>query len=179
MKSYEQERYWADQYIPEIKKTLGLVLLDESSFAADTREATDLITFYARSVRIACRIRRPLYYRNETWRWQFTIRADLPSGNQTELAKIREGWGDIYFYAFACEGDKIALDHWRALSLAVFRRHEAEVPFQQCRNLNGSEFRAYHIDDFPRDLVIATSEPTPRDARHFKPNATHEVSVNG
>lgn len=63
----------------------------------DTKQSTDAVLEMSNKATIAVRIRR---HRNGKLYRDLTIRAQTKSGGKTELSKLREGWGDWYFYAW-------------------------------------------------------------------------------
>ena len=56
---------------------------------------------------------------SEAYPNEFTIRTVRPSGAQTELGKIIEGWGDYFFYGFA-DAQESGLFSWALCDLKVF-----------------------------------------------------------
>jgi len=120
MTTWENDKRWSDRFLPEVKRILGEHLISEAPYEEDAERNTDLIVLRLEAIRIACRIREHkhlLHYRH-----QFTIRSLRPSGNPTELAKIREGWGDYFFYGFA-DQTHTSLCQWTLGDLEALRRH--------------------------------------------------------
>jgi hypothetical protein len=105
-------------------------------------------------VRIACRVRRGRYLRQ--YREQFTIRASRPQGQQTELAKILDGFGDYLLYGFGQDDWRFA--PWTLASLDVFRRYYRPGMGQARDNGDrSSSFLAFRWDELPGDFIVATS----------------------
>lgn len=163
MTGYRTDRAWSDRFIPSIKQIVGPHLLVPATLELDAREATDLLVFTARDVRIAARMRSTEYA--ERYPFDFTIRSLRDSGAETELSKIVSGWGDWLFYGF--DGGEWNACPWWLLDLNVFRRslnfHMAgikKIKFQINPNGDGTHFAAYDIRSFPAELVIATSRDT-------------------
>jgi hypothetical protein len=163
--AYAENREWSDQFIPTIKQIVGPYLLEPAPFALDVSEATDLIVFQARDMRIAARVRRNEYANK--FPWQFTIRSRVASGAKTEFAKIVEGWGDWLFYGFAYDGDG-GIQRWMLVDLHALRaalilrtkgcpRHD-EVP-----NGDGTYFRWFDVRSFPatHPILVASSHELP------------------
>lgn len=158
-------RRWSDKFLPGIKQILGLHLISAAPVEEDVRRNTDLIVLKMAAVRIACRVRRYEYYE---YKDQFTVRYKLPSGAKTELAKIVEGWGDYFFYAFA-DSTEEQLISWRLCNLNVFRlwlanrllmAERGSLPFTVKENHDGSSaFAVFAFSDLPVEFVIATGEP--------------------
>jgi len=162
--SYESDRGWSDRFIPQIKPILGMYLIGEATESQDALENTDLIVLTLDRVRIGCRVRRHGYY--EEYKNEFTIRANRPSGNKSELGKIVEGWGDYLFYGFADdEGSRLLA--WRLLDLSVFRLwfnramyKGKPYPWQQIANNDGSsEFFAFDVRSIGEDIEISSDLP--------------------
>lgn len=156
--SYRENRSWSDRYIPEIKRIVGPLLLEPSSFDVDTKEATDLIVLTARDMRIAARVRRPEYCRDR-YAQQFTIRLHS-NGHKTEWQKIvYEGWGDWLFYGFAAD-EGVAFQRWYVINLDIFRGHHginARIKSETCNNGDGTRLRAYDLPSFDPEILIASS----------------------
>lgn len=143
----------------------------------DMKRNTDLsFDLYAYRFRIGCRIRRCFYFCGQ-YKNEFTLRSHRFSGRKTELAKIVDGFGDLFFYGFA--GVNVAasptatptpttLRHWFLASLGVFRRwrlHEiartGKEPGISKQNHDASScFRVYSLTEMPPDFIIARGEFT-------------------
>ena len=157
--SWQNDKAWSDQYLPEIKKILGLYLIGEPPQEEDARHNTDLIVLSMAAVRIGCRIRRPGYA--EKYGNEFTIRTSRPKNMKTELAKVIEGWGDYFFYGHAGD-DGLAL--WALCDLKVFRlwfmsqlaKRKGDIPGVLQKNGDGSsDFRAFKFCNLPSDFIVA------------------------
>ncbi len=167
MPSYSEDRKWSDRYIPRIKQIVGPLLLQESSYEVDTKQAADLIVITAKNVTIACRVRRPGYdrYRNE-----FTIRSARDTGTETELSKITNGWGDWMFYAHAQDGAVTDFSCWHLIDLSAWRaamiRHKLGGSSSlkmghKSNNGDGTHFAWFDLTTFPPNppILIASSHP--------------------
>ena len=73
--SWQYDKEWSDQFMPDIKAVLGQNLLGDASREEDTKRATDLVVLHMKDVRIAVRMRRRKYAENQHYVGQFTIRA--------------------------------------------------------------------------------------------------------
>ncbi len=154
---------WQRQFIPRIKQVLANYLIDEAPFEEDAKRNTDLLVLEAKTVRIACRVRRYDYL--ERYGGEFTLRAKRPGGIETELQKVLRGFGDFIFYGFSTpdEGGELAawvlgdldefrLWHSRALSLLP----KGAMPGALVPNPDrSSEGRAYRLSDLPAAFVRA------------------------
>lgn len=150
---WQADKGWSDRFMPEIKARLGQHLIGEPPIEEDVERNTDLVVLMMKPVRIAVRIRR-----NDAllrYGGQFTIRAERPSGAKTELAKIRDGWGDFIFYGF-CDAEERRLARWIIGDLAIFREHPEVRPCDVRQNHDGSgTLFAYTWRSFPRPFVVA------------------------
>lgn len=117
MNGWQKDKRWSDRFLPEIKSILGQHLISEPPIEEDRERNTDLVVLRLDAVRVGCRMRKPSYlcYADE-----FTIRANRPSGNKTELEKIIEGWGDYFFYGIA-NGEETQIERWILGDLKAFR----------------------------------------------------------
>lgn len=162
--SWQDDKCWSDQFMPDIKAVLGQHLLGEASVEDDTKRATDLVVLQMKDLRIAVRMRRRRYSENPAYVEQFTIRTERSSGADTELAKIIDGWGDYMLYGF--EGDERGrLGVWHLIDLKKFRRGYARLlfkcaanvsPGELIKNADGCSFGcAFNYSDFDQDMVVA------------------------
>ena len=163
--SWQDDKGWSDQFMPDIKAVLGQHLLGEASREDDAKHATDLVVLQMKDLRIAVRMRRRRYAENPRYLEQFTIRTERRSGVDTELGKIIDGWGDYMFYGFQGEHEG-RLGFWHLIDLKKFRRgymrllSECEpgvFPGEQIRNADGgSAGCAFSYDQFSSELVVAS-----------------------
>jgi hypothetical protein len=161
--TYAENREWSDQYLPSVRGLVGPLLLVPAPVERDVNEATDLIVLRARDMTIAVRLRRPGYAGR--YPGQFTIRAKLPSGAKTELAKIVEGWGDWLFYGHA--DGHIGISEWVLIDLhylrAAFIRKPALLHSPdgtasgKQRNDDGTSFMWFDANLLPPAVVVASS----------------------
>ena len=152
---YETDRAWSDRHIPAIKKIIGGYLLDVASAEVDQRQATDLVIIKDAGRQIACRVRRPGY--SDRWPLDFTIRSHRDSGAETELSKMRRGWGDWYFYGHSDNRAPPNIERWFLLDLDVWRKHERNQNAPDKSNRDGTYFRVYRVTDFPQNVIIGCS----------------------
>lgn len=163
MSYYTVNRHWSDQFLPEIKSIIGSHILHAAPDPLDHFQATDLLMLDAKDMRIAARVRRHGYA--DRYPHQFTIRAKLPTGAETELSKIVNGHGDWMFYGHAgADGQSIL--NWWLIDLRAFRaaliRHKTAGSFlhmgDKC-NADGTWFKWFDIRSFPKEppLVVAQS----------------------
>jgi len=108
---YSTDREWADRHLPEMQRILEdvvrqriKIIIRPTDFVVDTTQATDLISGAIGPVAFAARLRRPGVFWGRSfnspthWGLQFTIRSWRDTGTETELAKLRKGFGDWFLY---------------------------------------------------------------------------------
>lgn len=154
-------RRFSDQFIPHMQRIIGPQLIEPASFKLDTEQATDLVIFRARDLRIAARVRTPNY--RKRYPYEFTIRSES-HGNKTEMHKIKEGWGDLMFYGFASD-DLSDIPIWYLLDLDRFR---ADLLFCGDKlktghkpNGDGTEFDWFDVRTLSPDVIHASSHAVP------------------
>jgi len=107
---------WATKHeAPALKEAIAQMFLKCSTISQDY-QGTDWVYEGAEKTNIACRIRRlesAKRYRD------FTLRSARSSGAKTELAKIRDGVGNLYLYGWV---DDEELQEYVVISLDVFRK---------------------------------------------------------
>ena len=159
---YNTDRRWSDLLIPAIKQIVGPLLLETSSFEADTKQAADLVVFRGRDQTIAARSRR--YGYADQYPYEFTIRSARDSGAKTELEKIVEGFADWMFYGHA-SATGVSFDRWMVINLNHFRSalitNRNDIVCHQKSNQDGTHFLSFDIRSFPENppLLIASSHP--------------------
>ena len=117
MSNWKNDKRWSDRFLPEIKGIIGTHLITEPPYEEDAERNTDLMVLRLDAIRIGCRVRKFKF--SEAYPNEFTIRTVRPSGAQTELGKIIEGWGDYFFYGFA-DAQESGLFSWALCDLKKF-----------------------------------------------------------
>jgi len=156
---WQQDRAWANRFLPELKRICGEFLIGEASEQEDAEHNSDLLVLTLQPVRVACRIRRYSYL--DKYAGEFTIRTGRPNGVLTELAKVCQGWGDYILYGF-CDQAEESLVAWVLGDLKVFRgwfmqtiMDTGKTPGALKPNADGSSvFRVFRIDDLPPGFVV-------------------------
>lgn len=147
----ERDFEWGRLFLPHAKAICGGLLIGEATAEEDQQHATDLMVLLLRDLRIAFRVRRHEFLHD--YQDEFTIRSVRKSGIQTELAKITAGWGDYFLYGFAAPDDR-RLAAWTMVDLGAFRANQAQCPFVEKDNGDGTRFRAYPCSKMPAGIVI-------------------------
>lgn len=166
---WQNDKRWSDRFLPEIKQILGLHLIGEPPIEEDQERNTDLIVLKMDAVRIGCRVRRHTGVNGQPYfdkyKDQFTIRCSRPSGCKTELAKIIEGWGDYFLYAFSTQ-DETSLLRWSLCKLNTFRlwfnyylaRHNGTIPgIEKNNGDDSSSLRAFKFSELPDNFIFASN----------------------
>jgi len=97
--NFENNFNWQKQYMEAMIKIMRqyisqMVKFRYATMPEDMRQATDMV-ITVKDAAIAIRLRR------ESCRYRdFTIRATSRGGYDSELEKLRKGWGDWYFYGW-------------------------------------------------------------------------------
>ena len=172
MTGWQNDKKWADQFMPPIKRILGEHLIGEPPVAEDQERNTDLMVLRMDAVRIGCRMRKAdQLERCPNYANEFTIRTVRPSGMQTELAKIIAGWGDYFFYGFGHSSG--AVHPWALCDLRVFRlwhsaqlvRDRGQMPGVEKANHDGSSaFRVFEFRHLPAEFLAASHGVSSREA---------------
>lgn len=159
----------SEQYISAVSEIIARntsVFVTPASFEQDCFNGTDYVVTAAHQC-WAVRIRSSRYMRR--YPWEFTVRSRVRGGGETELHKIRKGWGDRMLYAYAGEAPG-ELDAWRVLDLHAFRQQEKQdralYPLVG-DNHDGTGFLAFDVRRFLPDprLVLETRNLPEIDAR--------------
>lgn len=121
MGRWQQDKAWADRYLPAIEQVIrqvagNIITVTLASDEDDWHRATDYIV-RVEAGDIACRVRRESYHSRFR---DFTLRCSRPSGAVTELEKIKQGLARWYLYAWARE-DGTFVD-WVFVDLDRLRR---------------------------------------------------------
>ena len=152
--SYDEARKFSDRKLPEVQRIIAPFLFQAAPFVEDTQHATDLMILTAKDKRIAVRIRRNGYamrYPN-----QFTIRS-FANGCKTEIHKIRDGFGDYFFYGHSSDDNTSAIGKWMFLDLDVFRDEERSIKPHDVVNRDGTRGYAYDVTRFSRKILVASN----------------------
>lgn len=108
-----------------------------------------------RDIRISARARRHKYA--SMYPHEFTVRLDRPSGVQSEMPKLRAGYGDFTIYGFEADEDSDRLGPWFIGNANLLRDYIARGGFYKVeRNHDrSSRFCAFHLADMPLGFVLA------------------------
>jgi hypothetical protein len=175
---WEHDQAWSNRFIPAVKMLLGLLCIEVAPPEEDRLHNTDLM-FDVGLQRIAVRMRREALRLAYNRRNEITIRYGRQSGVTTELAKVLQGWGDLFLYAWGEDRSgritAYTLIHLKELStyLETHARTHGEYPGQIQHNADGSSsLLALCIDCMPGPVVkqrrtILDADP-PNTDRHWR-----------
>jgi hypothetical protein len=142
IKNYE----WQERYLDQVTHYLrghvhNLTRYELATPIEDMQNGFDMtIRLTAPIVHIAVRLRRA----NVAFR-DFTIRAEVPSGARTELQKIKEGTGHLYFYGWLNQSDNIS--EYILVNMAALRKSGLlDLSYPLIPNYDGTRFIAISID---------------------------------
>jgi hypothetical protein len=119
LETWKERHERAQQYIPYIKKLLGLICVEIADIEEDRKHNTDLL-FDVGSGRVAVRVRRIEERLEYNRRNEVTFRFSLASGVETEFSKLLYGWGDYFLYGWGDETKK-TVPSYALLDLEQFR----------------------------------------------------------
>lgn len=148
MGDYQADRWRSDQALPDAIWCLKTALCCDMLPAVehlDTNEATDMLAESGWQIAIRSRSYGKYFKKFGN---QFTLRARRLNGTETELSKIRRGFGDFLFYGFA-EG--VEHRYFYIIDLNVFRRALSQLGVDafsngEIPNTDGETFfRAFDI----------------------------------
>lgn len=161
MSDWVSDYQWARPFDRQVKMAIGPYVIGNACAEDDQDRATDMILVTDR-VRIACRLRRWSQHVFSRYGEQFTVRSSRESGTRTELAKILEGWGDLFFYGWA-DPQTRRLREWSLIDLAGFRTFHAEskasgkcIVADAVDNGDGTRFVAYWLTMLPPGCIVAS-----------------------
>lgn len=169
--SYVADFRWQQRFRGHYAElALGAVRVAVASWDDDARRNTDMmIGTLGNGQRIACRARRRLMpdgtanLRLAQYLRQITIRLSRPTGAETEMSKLRQGWGDFMLYGFEAEPDADRLHPWALLNLALLREYfDRDGRWQRRVNRDGSsDFAAIDVADLPLGAVLNSAGHEP------------------
>lgn len=164
---------WSQQFLPHQAEVAQRALrVDVAPLEEDQRRNTDLILTSAMALRsgqrltISARVRRfeerdkRLHPRNVPYARQFTIRDRRPSGYETEMDKLRLGYGDMFVYGFQSAPGSDRMYPWFVGNLHVLRdwTEQGGHPSEKGRNKGprGSTFAVFDLSSMPLGFILAS-----------------------
>ena len=142
---FDWQKQFTDFYAWVIFRHLRFRVAD---WEADAKRNTDLLVAVGETgLRVACRARRSKY--RDRYAHQFTVRLDRPSGVPSEMAKLRDGWGDFGLYGFEVAEGAGTLSPFVIYNLAMLRQYlDDEGLWYRQRNRDlSSTFAAFDLSD--------------------------------
>ncbi len=154
MDSYNDQRKWADSFIPQILERLNpcvgkMVTITTANEEDDHNHDTDLVINMDVGT-IATRVRKPHGDDRD-----LTIRSTSKYGGKTELSKIKEGFARWYFYGWI-DGDQIT--EWMVVDLNILREANPWDNYEEIPNTDGTKFKAIPYSDLKKFGCIVDSK---------------------
>lgn len=132
------------QFFSQIRRILNknsymFTNFTESTIDQDMFECFDAV-FSFPDVKIPIRIRNYSYQKY----LDFTIRSRTRYGNKTEIDKLKEGFGDYYFYCWLNESN-VRIERYMIIDLNAFRKDVIHTPDSEMSNTDGSGFVTFKL----------------------------------
>jgi len=176
--SWEDDYMWQLTRRNKVEATIryvagDIINIEEANTHKDTKEATDYIVKVS-SGDIACRIRREGYWPNPG---DFTIRVDRPSGAQTELEKIRNGFARWYLYAWDDELSARYFEYWVFVDLdAVRGAGLLEREYPEFTNPDGTKFIAIPLSLLElKGAIIRQKDEAPVNSENERKSVNQDI----
>lgn len=161
MANWKADKAKADLFLPAIRVELHRALADliagsieVAPVERDRKENTDLV-LHVKEMTFAVRIRDAKRYL-EKYRNEVTFRYGRQE-QKTEWAKMLEGWGDYFFYAFG-DAETHSLVAGRLLRLEPLRQAVKDgalrLPRVRWNFDQSSSFIAFPVASFPHGVVV-------------------------
>jgi hypothetical protein len=157
---YQRQRTISDKYLNSfkdilIRNSMHFLSLEVSDFEKDTQEATDMVIKVVGGD-VALRVREPsCKYRD------FTIRTRSRYGKETEIDKLRNGFGDWYLYGWG-DGHETVLEYILVDLDKVRKFKLLDMPivaqWGRNRNYDGTEFISIPIGALQMYGCIVTKQ---------------------
>ena len=167
--TFRQSFGWQRAFIPQVRNIVGPELLEEAPMDEDQKRCTDLMVFKMKDQRIASRLRTPGYAKGD-WYYEVTVTCRRETGGPCEYPKLKEGWGDLFFYGHTTNmsAAKGVITPWWLVRLDRWRQYDALHPnlpeLGPNKDAEGRRcwFKAYDVRklvaEYP-DALHASSEP--------------------
>lgn len=119
--------------------------------AEDTERGADFVVWTLAPIRIAVRLRTYRFFLR--YPDQFTLRWSLPSGNLTEIHKIRRGLVDYFLYGFVDEAEKDIISYFIG-DLSIFRRINPKPVDIKWNDPPDSQLAVFNLAQLPPEFII-------------------------
>lgn len=166
---YKEDRKWSDKHLPRVRQIVGPKLLVDSPKKIDCEEAGDLV-IQGRELRIGVRIRRHEHL--DDYGHQFTIRAHRDNNYDTEIDKLIDGKGDLFFYGFSSKSGPPDLEKWILIDLDAFRaqllrnKGRKKISTGFVPNGDGTGFRWFNIRSLEKGVIIDAVPAVSTSSKH-------------
>lgn len=157
---WQEDQAFANKFIADCQQLLGLACIQVADMDEDRHHNTDLM-FEVGYKRFPVRIRRGQQRLAFNRRNEVTFRYSRPSGVETELSKLLNGWGDCCLYGWGDEAqgrvvaytllDLHKMRGW--LCQHALANHALPGRIQHDRD-GSSSFIAFCLDCMPADIIL-------------------------
>ena len=135
-----------------IKSVLGNQFICQDTIE-DLENGTDFLLLKAYPFKIGVRLRRYNYYEKISYRTQFTIRWERPSGVQTEIHKIHDSKVDYIFYGFVNKIENKIIQYFIG-DLHVFNKVNAKPIAIYFNKPYDSKLAIFDKSQFPDKFIL-------------------------
>lgn len=132
------------------QKQIENILLDNARYLLtirladkieDTKQSTDMVMKIDAGVTVAVRVRR-----HNCQHRDLTIRSRAHGGGETEIHKLKSGWGDWYVYAWA--NPQGLIDEWMLINIHKLRESNLLATNRKpITNYDGTAFISITLDE--------------------------------
>ena len=110
----------------KLEREIKMILAEQfisKDIEMDMNRGTDFLIFNINPFKVGVRLRRFDYYENNEYRNQFTIRWARPTGNETEIDKIRKGYVGYILYGFVDSSEENIIQYFIGNLKKIGRAH--------------------------------------------------------
>lgn len=152
--SFEKQFAWQNQFVNQVatilkENAMYLVDVKIAPIEDDLKRCTDMIIEIVGGS-VAVRLRNETYKKFK----DFTIRSIVPSGYETEIDKLKNGFGDYYLYGWL--NSSFIIDEWILVDLGKFRLSGLldDSDRRNIPNKDGTKFKAYTLNELSINKCI-------------------------
>ena len=187
MNSFDEDYRWQEKFGPHYVEIARKAVLrdDDLSLTVDEfkRNTDRMLTAVVRlpngQLRISARARRHKY--KKRYLTEFTVRCRRPSGFDTEMQKLLEGYGDVFVYGFEAELNADRLHPWFIGNSEMLRQYIRSGGYYEIRpNVDhSSHLAAFDLSDMPIGFLIDSEGhiPSPYKAGWVKCRNSYDPDV--
>ena len=143
----------------KLEKQIKMILAEQfidKDVELDKKKGIDFLIFNVNPFKVGVRLRRYEYYKNNEYRNQFTIRWTRPTGNETEIDKIRKGYVDYILYGFVDSSEENIIQYFIG-NLEIFRKNEPNPIYTPTNHdKRKSQLAVYALKQFPPNFIVSS-----------------------